>query len=149
MKIDISAAELSDSAEKHITEAKKHLVVKVIEPVSEKNEDLFTLWYAFYKDDAYSRKQKIPVYRDMFQLLQKEKSYSYLMFAYDKRIPLGAMWLVKQDNTLVSFGSGSIQAGYERFADYLLLAEAIRIAKETGMESVALESTSAFRDIIR
>lgn len=149
MKITTQGIKISETVKTHLVEAAKNVTVKVVELKNEERGDLFVLWYAFYKDDAYRRRKKIPIYRDCLTELEKEKTRSYLLFAYGQNVPVASMWLVRAEDTLLSRGSGSIKEGYKLFADQVLLEKAIQLAKELNLSLFELESTSAFRAIIR
>jgi lipid II:glycine glycyltransferase (peptidoglycan interpeptide bridge formation enzyme) len=141
MRIDVTQSEKAilsafpRKTQKNIFQAEKHMTVSYIDLTEEKSDDLFVLFYAFYKDTANAGRLQIPAYREMLPKLQALKKKSFLFFAYEGKTPIAVLWTVHESKTLHYMQLGSVRRGYTLFADYLLVWEAVKLAKKKEYET--------------
>jgi hypothetical protein len=128
--------------------SEKQVTVHNYDLVKEKADDMFVLFYAFYKDDAYTRRLKIPTYLELYKKLSGIRSSTYLLFAYEDIFPVAAVWVTVSGDTLTILYSGSIKRGYELHADHLLVWEAVKLAKTLDRARLQFDPDKLFHGMM-
>jgi hypothetical protein len=154
MTIDITRPEdeilsgFLEDTRKKIRSAEKNLICKVYDLSQEKKDDIFVLLYAFYKDDAYTRRLKIPTYSEVFSTFNVVRKESTILLAYLHTVPIAALWVIRSTDVLHLELSGAVKLGYEHHADYFLLREAIRVGKNLEVQQVTLDAKKLFHGMM-
>lgn len=138
--IDLKPAEekifssFSENARRNIKKAQKfNLEIKKIFLKNVKNDKDFKNFYDLFLNLRKIKKFYAPGYDEFYKKMQAFKNSSVLLFAYYQKKPIAAIWLGLLKDTAVYMNTGITVKGYELLANYLLVWEAIKLAKSLGL----------------
>lgn len=141
--IDISKLEkeilasFSENARRNIKKAQTNkLTVRKIFLKNEKDDGEFRKFYVLLTNLTKLKKFYVPGYNEFYKKMLAFKESSVLLFAYQNRgsTPIAAVWLGILDDTAVYMNTGITKDGYLSLANYLLVWEAIKLAKRLKLK---------------
>lgn len=150
--IDINKSEdkilssFSENARRNIKKAQNNnLEIKIIS-LEENNRDLqFKKFYSLLSNLTHLKKFYVPGYSEFHKKMMAFKNSSYILFAYHNIIairqspekqpsqPIAAVWLGILGDRVVYMNTGITKIGYETLANYLLVWESIKFAKNKNL----------------
>lgn len=139
--IDISKPEkeilasLSENARRNIKKAEQNkLEIKKVFLKQAKNDDEFQKFYRLLTNLTKLKKFYVPGYGEFYKKMVAFKESSALLFAYHDKDPVAALWLGLLDDTAIYMNTGITEKGYKLLANYLLVWEAIKLAKKIKLK---------------
>lgn len=130
-------ATLSENARRNIKKAQKNnLVVKKILLKDEADDKEFRKFYQLLTNLTKLKKFYVPGYNEFYKKMLAFKKTSILLFALEKENPqpIAVVWLGVLKNTAVYMNTGITKKGYKFLANYLLVWEAIKLAKDLNLK---------------
>lgn len=127
----------SENAKRNIKKAEKNnLIIKKIFLKDEKNDGEFRKFYDLLSNLTKLKKFYVPGYGEFHKKMQAFKDNSVILFAYTPRHsePVAAVWLGILEDTAVYMNTGITEEGYRQLANYLLVWEALKLAKKQGLK---------------
>ncbi|MCL5410074.1 MAG: peptidoglycan bridge formation glycyltransferase FemA/FemB family protein [Patescibacteria group bacterium] len=135
--IDKIYQDFSENARRNIKKAQTHdLQIKTVFLKNTPDDQTFQQFYKLLKNVTKVRKFYVPGYDEFFKKMLAFKDSSALIFAFQKGqvLPIAALWQGFFNKTAVYMHIGISDQGYKLLANYLLVWEALKLAKEQGME---------------
>lgn len=150
IRIDLTRTEeqimksFSENARRNIKKAQKELVVNNKALTNGNIDQVSRLFYSLYKSLGKTKKFYVPSYKETSAKMKAFQKTSTVLFAYPKNsnkdFPAAALWVGNCRNTAVYFHPGNTKMGYKLNANYLLVWEAMRLAKRQKMQFFDFES---------
>lgn len=153
IRIDLSRTEeqilksFSENARRNIKKAQNKLEVKQVHLTNSNIQKTSKQFYSLYKALGKRKKFYVPSYKETSAKMKAFRKTSTVLFAYPKNpqkngnnSPVAALWVGNCRNTAVYFHPGNTKKGYELNANYLLVWEAMRLAKRQNMKFFDFES---------
>lgn len=150
MKIDLRPAldaifrSFSQNARRNIKKAQqKPIKIKAIFLKDEKDDVWFAEFYRLLKNLGKMKKFYVPSYGEFFKKATAFKKNSFLLFALDSDNndePIAVVWYGFYDKVISYFQTGIVTRGYDVLANYLLVWEGIKIAKDLKLQLLDFES---------
>lgn len=141
--IDISKTEskilasLSENARRNIKKAKQNgLEIRTFFLKEAKDDKEFRNFYKLLSNLTKLKKFYVPGYDEFYKKMLAFKDSSFLLFAYQKADPnpIAAVWLGTIKDTAVYMNTGITETGYKLLANYLLVWEAVKLAKKLKLK---------------
>lgn len=142
-------ASFSENARRNIKKAQaNNLTVKKIFLKKEKDDTEFKKFYALLANLTKLKKFYVPGYDEFYKKMVGFKDSSVLLFAFPSTHstdsgqassgqvtePIAAVWLGLLKDTTVYMNTGITKEGYKLLANYLLVWEALKLAKKEGLK---------------
>ena len=130
-------ASLSENARRNIKKAQQNnLKVKIIFLNQAKDDTEFRKFYHLLTNLTKLKKFYVPGYGEFYKKMQAFKDNSILLFTYQKADPnpIAVVWLGVLKDTAVYMNTGITKDGYQLLANYLLVWEAIKLAKKLKLK---------------
>lgn len=130
-------ASLSENARRNIKKAQQNnLEVKIVSLKNAKDDKEFRSFYNLLSNLTKLKKFYVPGYDEFYKKMLAFKDNSILLFAYQKADPnpIAVVWLGALKDTAVYMNTGITENGYKLLANYLLVWEAIKLAKKLKLK---------------
>lgn len=121
-----------ENAKRNIKKAlKNNLEIKIISLKKEISDLEFKKFYSLLSNLTHLKKFYVPGYNEFHKKMLAFKNSSFIFFAYEKNSPepIAAVWLGILEDRAVYMNTGITKKGYETLANYLLVWESIKFAK--------------------
>lgn len=156
IKVDISSdlntifKSFSENARRNIKKAEKNnLILKTyfVQDPLDKN-----MYNSFDKLLSNLRKMKgfyAPGHKENYKKISTMKNHAILLFAYEKQNleePIAVVWFAYYKNVITYIQTGITKKGYRLLANYLLVWEGIKIAKNMDIKTFDFEAIYDPRD---
>ncbi|MDO8638056.1 MAG: peptidoglycan bridge formation glycyltransferase FemA/FemB family protein [Candidatus Daviesbacteria bacterium] len=120
----------SENTRRNIKKAQNNnLEIKIINLKEEKNDTEFKKFYSLLANLTHLKKFYVPGCAEYYKKMVAFKNNSYLFFAIKEDKPIAAVWLGILGDRAVYMNTGITKKGYETLANYLLVWECIKFAK--------------------
>ncbi|MCL5784352.1 MAG: peptidoglycan bridge formation glycyltransferase FemA/FemB family protein [Patescibacteria group bacterium] len=129
-------ASFSENARRNIKKSQSKLSTQIISLKNIEPEEDFQTFFNLLTTLTKLKKFIVPGYQELYQKMLAFKKNSYLLFAYKKgqSQPLAALWIFTFEKKMYYLHTGITQEGYDLLANYLLVWEAVKKAKELNLE---------------
>lgn len=132
----------SENARRNIKKAEK-AGITISENLTDDNsyQHKVDMFYELHKMVSVKKKFYIHPYSEFTAKAEAFKDNGFFLFAFQKgeQKPVGAIWFGEKDKTVYYINTGMNEEGYAKNANYLLLWEGIKIAKQKGLEVLDFE----------
>jgi hypothetical protein len=105
-----------------------------------KNREYFDIFYDLLQNVGRMKKFYVPSKDEYRYKMNAFRDGSYLVFAYEKNIPIAVVWYVCFENVIAYFQTGITKRGYETLANYLLVWEGLKLGNKLGQSVFDFES---------
>lgn len=131
----------SENARRNIKKAQQNnLEVKIVSLKNTKGDNEFRNFYRLLSNLTKLKKFYVPGYDEFYKKMLAFKDNSILLFAYPSTSsgqaskPIAAVWLGTLKDTAVYMNTGITETGYKLLANYLLVWEAVKLAKKLKLK---------------
>lgn len=132
---DYILASFSENARRNIKKAQNNnLEIKKVFLKDVKNDKDFKNFYDLFFNLRKIKKFYAPGYGEFSKKMQAFKNSSVILFAYHRGKPIAAVWLGLLKDTAVYMNTGITKTGYDLLANYLLVWEVIKLAKNLKLK---------------
>lgn len=133
-------ASFSENARRNIKKAQNNnLEIKQIFLKDLQDDKDFKKFYNLFVNLRKIKNFYAPGYDEFYKKMQAFKDSSVLLFAIFQNQPIATVWLGLLKDTAVYMNTGITKTGYELLANYLLVWEAIKLAKGLGLKTFDFE----------
>ena len=149
IKIDLQQSEkellasFSENARRNIKKAQKNnLRIEEMWYKDDENDVYFKKFYSLLMLLSKSKKFYSPSIGEYHKKMNAFKDTSILLFAYegDEKEPLAVVWYASYGDVMTYMQTGITKRGYELLANYLLVWEGLKLAKQQKVKVFDFES---------